>query len=96
MIKITEFILFKKDNSPHWYGKAKYFGVESRDCIIKCMKKKQVVLVKNDNGKFEQVGLFYPEKGTIRGAKEYEVVGRIWTPDYTFHVVKDGDRFLAL
>jgi hypothetical protein len=94
-MQITEFVLFKKENSPHLQGYAKYFGLEKRECIVKWTKNNYIVLVKNDEGEFERIGLYYPAKGKIRGAKEYELVGTIWTPDYTYHVVKDGNRFLA-
>ncbi len=94
-MKITEFVLFRKKDSLHFTGYAMYFGLEKRECIIKRMKDKWVVLVREGND-FEQIGLFYPERGKIRGDREYEVIGLIWTPDYTYHVVVDGDRYRAI
>ncbi len=93
-MKISEFVLFQKEGSDHYTGYANYFRLESRPCIIRKTKNKFVVLV-DDNG-WKQIGLFYPQKGKVKGLKEYELVGLIWTPEHTFHVVKDGNKFLGL
>ncbi len=94
-MRISEFVLFQKDGSSHYTGYANYFGLESRQCIIRRVGNKYVVLVENE-GRWERIGLFYPRKGKVRGSKVYELVGVIWTPDYTFHVIRDGNRFLGL
>jgi hypothetical protein len=94
-VRISDFILFQKEGSVHFTGYANYFGLEKRACIVRKTKEKFVVLVEDDDG-WKQIGLFYPQKGKIRGSKEYELIGVIWTPEYTFHVIKDGNRFLGL
>ncbi len=93
-MRISEFVLFQKEGSNHYTGYANYFGLESRPCIIKKTKSKFVVLVEDDGWK--QIGIFYPQRGKVRGFKEYELIGLIWTPEHTFHVVRDGNRFLGL
>jgi len=94
-VRISDFVLFQKDGSDHYTGYANYFNLEKRACIVKKTKAKFVVLVEYE-GKWMQIGLFYPQKGRIRGAKNYELVGVIWTPDYTFHILKDGNRFIGI
>jgi hypothetical protein len=94
-VRISDFVLFQKEGSDHYTGYANYFGLERYACIVKKTGGKFVVLVEFE-GKWKQIGMFYPQNGKVRGAKDYELVGVIWTPEYTFHVLKDGNRFLGL
>ncbi len=95
-IRISDFVLFKKAGSEHYTGYANYFGIERRSCIIRKTESISVVLVE-DCGKWVRVGIFYPKKSEkVVGAREYDLVGLIWTPEYTFHLVRDGNRFLGL
>ncbi|GEM_PF-1266627 len=95
-IRISDFVLFQKDGSEHYTGYANYFGIERRSCIIRKTGKSFVVLVE-DRGRWVQIGLFYPKKSEkVVGAKVYDLVGLIWTPEHTFHLVRDGNRFLGL
>ena len=96
MVRISDFVLFKKEGSEHFTGYANYFGLEKHECIIKKTKSKFVVLVECD-GKWERIGLFYPQKPVkVRGDKVYDLVGTIWTPEHTFYLLKDENRFLGL
>jgi len=95
-IRISEFVLFKKEGSDHYTGYANYFGVEKRSCIIKRVNEKYVVLVETSDG-WMKIGLFYPKSPEIiRGAKDYRLVGLIWTPDHTYYLLEDGERFIGL
>jgi len=94
-VRISDFVLFQKEGSEHFTGYANYFGLEKRACIVRKMGEKFVVLVE-DKGVWRKVGMFYPCSGKVIGSREYELVGVIWTPEYTFHIIKDGNRFLGL
>ncbi len=96
MLRISDFLLFKKAGSEHYTGYANYFGLERRGCIIRKTESKFVVLVR-DGEEWTQIGLFYPQKPVrVRGAKDYDLVGTIWTPEHTYFLLKDGNRFLGL
>jgi len=95
-IRISDFLLFQKEGSDHFTGYANYFGLERRSCIIRKTEKKFVVLVQ-DEISWVQIGILYPQKPEkVKGAKDYEDVGLIWTPEHTFLLLKDGNRFIGL
>ncbi len=95
-VRISDFLLFQKDGSEHYTGYANYFGIERHSCIIRKTENKYVVLVQDKN-RWIQIGLFYPQKPEkVKGAKDYDLIGLIWTPEHTFFLLKDGNRFLGL
>jgi len=96
-VEITDFILWRKKGSQHYTGYARYFGLRKYECIIKKTPQSYVVLLKVNN-KWEVVGKFFPydEPQIVRGDKEYEFVGKIWTPNHTFFLLKNGDRFIGV
>ena len=96
-VEITDFILWQKKNSEHYTGYARYFGPKEYECIIKKTPQSYVVLLKINN-KWEVIGKFYPydKPQKVRGEKEYECIGEIWTPSHTFFLLKNGNRFIGL
>ena len=95
-MKISDFILFQKEGSQHFTGYANYFNVERWECIIRRVGDKYIVLILMD-GKWVQIGLFYPKKPEkVRGAKDYYLVGLIWTPEHTYFLLRDGNRYIGL
>ena len=97
MIKadITDFLLWEKEDG--FSGYAKYFGLKEYRCVIKKTGRSYTVLILVD-GKWQPIGKYYPYSKPIkiRGNKLYDCVGEIWTPDYTYHLLKDGNRYIGL
>ncbi len=95
-IRISDFVLFKKEGSEHYTGYANYFGLERRGCIIRKTESKYIVLVEGSEG-WVQIGIFYPrEPEIVKGAKKYKLIGLIWTPEHTYYLLEDGKRFIGL
>ena len=96
-VDVTDFILWKKGDSDHFTGYANFFGLKQYKCIIKKTPRSFIVLLKIDN-KWEPVGKFYPynKPQKVRADKVYECIGEIWMPHHTFHLLKDGNRFIGI
>ena len=94
-MEISDFLLFKKNDG--FQGYARYFNLKSYECRIKKKGNRYVVLVR-DGEKWIRIGFYYPliNSERVRGAKDYELVGMIWTSEHIYHLLKDGNRYIGL